>query len=48
MEEKLDVIMKTLIFMLEERPNYQRYSDYGTPEDAYLVETMEKLLHKEK
>jgi hypothetical protein len=42
--KKLNAIMEALIYKIENEPNYQRYSDYGTPEGAYHVIRMEKLI----
>jgi hypothetical protein len=35
--------MEALIYKIENEPNYQRYSDYGTPEGAYHVIVSEEL-----
>jgi hypothetical protein len=44
LHKKLNAIMEALIYKIENEPNYQRYSDYGTPEGAYHVKRMEKLI----
>jgi hypothetical protein len=47
LHKKLNAIMAALIYKIQSEPNYQRHSDYGTPEAAWHVIRMEKLIDDE-
>ena len=46
MEEQLNAIAKALIYLIESQPNYERYSDYGTPEAAARVFELENTMQE--
>lgn len=51
MEEQLNAIAKSLIYLIESQSNYERYSDYGISEAAARVielkETMQEVSEEE-
>lgn len=36
-KEQLDAISDALVYIIKSMPNYEPYSDYGTPEGAFIV-----------